>query len=70
MYTLTSRLVSKAEIDEFAHTIHNGCRPLVEEADALTKKMERLQLTEKKFRQVGVPGEVQFSSLLRKIFRV
>jgi hypothetical protein len=32
--------------------------------------MERLQMTEKKFRQVGVPGEVQFSPLLRRIFRV
>lgn len=70
MYTLTSRLVSKADIDEFAHSIHNGCRPLVKEADALTKKMERLQMTEKKFRQVGVPGEVQFSPLLRRIFRL
>jgi hypothetical protein len=70
MYTLTSRLVSKADIDEFAHSIRNGCRPLVEEADALTKKIERLQMTEKKFRQVGVPGEVQFSPLLRRIFRL
>ena len=70
MYKLTAGLVSKQDIDELALAIHNGCRPLVEEAEALTKKMDRLQLVEKKFRQTGVPGEVQYSSLLRKLFRV
>jgi anaerobic magnesium-protoporphyrin IX monomethyl ester cyclase len=70
MYKLTSRLVSKQDLDELAHTIHNGCRPLVEEAEALTKKMDRLQLVEKKFRQTGVPGEVQYSGLLRRLFGV
>jgi anaerobic magnesium-protoporphyrin IX monomethyl ester cyclase len=70
MYKLTNRLVSKPEIDELALTIHNGCRPFVEEADALAKRMDRLQLVEKKFRRTGVPGEVQFSGLLRKLFRV
>jgi radical SAM superfamily enzyme YgiQ (UPF0313 family) len=70
MYKLTARLVSKQDIDELAISLHNGCRPLVEEAEALMKKMDRLQLVEKKFRQTGVPGEVQHSGLLRKIFRV
>jgi hypothetical protein len=32
--------------------------------------MDRLQTAEKRFRQVGVPGEIQFSPILRKIFRV
>jgi hypothetical protein len=32
--------------------------------------MDRLQFVEKKFRQTGVPGEVQYSGLLRKLFRV
>jgi anaerobic magnesium-protoporphyrin IX monomethyl ester cyclase len=70
MYKLTAQLVSKQDIDDLAISLHNGCRPLVEKAEALTNRMDRLQLVEKKFRQTGVPGEVQYSGLLRKLFRV
>ncbi|MDD1684177.1 MAG: B12-binding domain-containing radical SAM protein [Methanoregula sp.] len=70
MYTLTARLVSKKDLDELAGSINTGCLALIKEADALTKRMDRLQMAEKKFRQAGVPGEVQHSSLLRKILRV
>jgi anaerobic magnesium-protoporphyrin IX monomethyl ester cyclase len=70
MYMLTARLVSKKDIDELAGSIHTGCLTLAKEAEVLTKRMDRLQMAEKKFRQAGVPGEVQRSSLLRKIFRV
>jgi len=70
MYTLTARLVAKKDLDEHTASIRAGCSGLVKEADALTRRMDRLQTAEKKFRQAGVPGEVQHSSLLRKIFRV
>jgi anaerobic magnesium-protoporphyrin IX monomethyl ester cyclase len=70
MYALTARLVSKKDLDELAGSIHAGCAGFVKEADGITSRMDRLQTTEKRFRQVGVPGEVQFSPLLRKIFRV
>jgi hypothetical protein len=32
--------------------------------------MNRLQLVEKKFRKTGVPGALQYSPLLRGIFRI
>jgi hypothetical protein len=70
MYALTARLVSKQDLDELAGSIHAGCTGFVKEADGITSRMDRLQTAEKRFRQVGVPGEIQFSSLLRKIFRV
>ncbi|MFA5269066.1 MAG: cobalamin-dependent protein [Methanoregula sp.] len=70
MYSLTTRLVSKKDLDELAVSIHAGCAKFVKEADGITSRMDRLQTAEKRFRQVGVPGEIQFSSLLRKIFRV
>ncbi len=70
MYALTARLVSRQDVDELAGLIHTGCLDLVKEAEQITARMNRLQQAEKKFRQVGVPGEVQSSTLLRKIFRV
>ena len=70
MYALTARLVSKQDLDELAASIHAGCTGFVREADGITSRMDRLQTAEKKFRQVGVPGEIQFSPILRKIFRV
>lgn len=70
MYALTARLVSKKDIDDLASSIHNGCRDLVAEAEVLARRFDRLQQAEKKFRKTGVPGEVQFSPLLRKIFRI
>ncbi len=70
MYKLTARLVSKKDIDDLYLSVQAGCRSLFEEAEGLSKKMDRLQLVEKKFRTTGVPGEVQFSPLLRRIFRV
>jgi radical SAM superfamily enzyme YgiQ (UPF0313 family) len=70
MYTLTARLVSKKDIDELAASVQAGCLGLLKEAEQLSTRMDRLQVAEKKFRYAGVPGEVQHSSLLRKIFRV
>jgi len=70
MYKLTARLVAKQDIDDLEASIRTGCRQLFGEADAIAKKMDRLQLAERKFRARGVPGDVQNSSFLRKIFRV
>jgi anaerobic magnesium-protoporphyrin IX monomethyl ester cyclase len=70
MYALTARLVSKKDLDDLAGSIRTGCNDLVKEAEVLTGRLDRLQQAEKKFRKTGVPGEVQFSSLLRKIFRI
>jgi anaerobic magnesium-protoporphyrin IX monomethyl ester cyclase len=70
MYSLTARLVSKKDLDDLAGSIRSGSRDLIKEAEVLTGRLDRLQQAEKKFRKTGVPGEVQFSSLLRKIFRV
>ena len=70
MYALTARLVSKKDIDDLAASIHDGSRDLIREADALSRRLDRLQQAERKFRKSGVPGEVQFSTVLRKIFRI
>jgi hypothetical protein len=70
MYALTARLVTKKDIDELGLSIHDGCRDLVAEAEDLTRRFDRLQQAEKKFRRTGVPGEIQFSPILRKIFRI
>ena len=70
MYSVTAGMVTKKDLDELAASIRTGCRGLVKEADQITTRMDRLQQAERKFRQAGVPDEVQHSSLLRKIFRV
>jgi radical SAM superfamily enzyme YgiQ (UPF0313 family) len=70
MYKLTARLVSKKDLDELAGSIRTGCNGLLKEADQLTARMDRLQLVEKRFGYAGVPGVVQDSSLLRRVFRV
>jgi radical SAM superfamily enzyme YgiQ (UPF0313 family) len=70
MYALTAKLVSKKDLDELAGSLQTGCRELMKEAEQLTTRMDRMQKAEKKVRQAGVPGDVQNSSLLRKIFRV
>jgi radical SAM superfamily enzyme YgiQ (UPF0313 family) len=70
VYAITSRLVSKKDLDDLAGSISTGCSGLAAEADALSGRLDRLQQAEKKFRKTGVPGEVQFSPLLRKLFRI
>jgi len=70
MYALTTRLVSKKDLDELAGSIHTGCLAFIKEAEQITRKMDRLQMAEKKFRHSDVPGEVRISSVLRKLFRV
>jgi radical SAM superfamily enzyme YgiQ (UPF0313 family) len=70
MYKLTAKLVSKKDIDELAGSIKKGCSELSAEANELNKKMNRLQLVEKRFGYAGVSGALQDSSLLRKVFRV
>lgn len=70
MYALTARLVTKKDLDELAGSIHTGCLAFIKEAEQITRRMDRLQMAERKFRQAGVRGEVQVSSILRKLFRV
>jgi radical SAM superfamily enzyme YgiQ (UPF0313 family) len=70
----TGDLIAKSNTVFLDHILKmyalTGCHELEKEAEQLTTRMDRLQLAEKKFQQAGVPGEVQHSSLLRKIFRV
>jgi hypothetical protein len=70
MYALTAKPDPKNGIDLLAGSIREGCGGLATEAEQLTRRMNRLQLVEKKFRQAGVPGALQTSPLLRGIFRV
>jgi anaerobic magnesium-protoporphyrin IX monomethyl ester cyclase len=70
MYDLTARQISKKDLNELAGSIREGCVELAAEADQLTSRMNRLQLAEKKFRKSGVPGALQQSSVLRRIFGV
>jgi hypothetical protein len=70
MYSLTAKLVSPDDLDLLAGSIQTGCREFAAKAEQLTRRMNRLQLVEKKFRQAGVPGVMQDSPLLRGIFRV
>jgi anaerobic magnesium-protoporphyrin IX monomethyl ester cyclase len=70
MYKLTAKLVSKNDLDELAGSIKKGCEELSAEAEEITKRMNRLQLVEKRFGYAGVSGALQDSSLLRRVFRV
>lgn len=70
MYKLTARLVSKKDLEDLAGSIRKGCGELTAEAEAISRKMDRLQLVEKKFTKSGVSEVVQKSGLLRKVFRV
>jgi radical SAM superfamily enzyme YgiQ (UPF0313 family) len=70
MYALTAKPDPGNEIDLLAGSIREGCSGLSAGAKALTRRMNRLQLVEKKFRHAGVPGALQHSPLLRGIFRV
>jgi anaerobic magnesium-protoporphyrin IX monomethyl ester cyclase len=70
MYALTARLVTVKDFDDLAGLIRTGCSGFVKEAEEITRRMERLQLVEKKFSSAGVPGAGQQSSLLRRIFGV
>lgn len=70
MYRLTTQLVAKKDIDELGASIQSGCRSLFGEADAIARKMDRLQLVEQNFRKTGVPGDALISPLIRKLFRV
>jgi anaerobic magnesium-protoporphyrin IX monomethyl ester cyclase len=70
MYSLTAMPDPEKEIDLLAESIREGCRSLLSCAESLTRRMNRLQLAEKKFRQAGVPGILQQSPLLRGIFRI
>ena len=70
MYALTAKQNTQEDIDGLAGSIHNGCSGLATEAEQLTRRMDRMQLVEKKFRQAGVPGALQHSPLLRGIFRI
>ena len=70
MYTLTAKQNTQEDLDLLAGSIREGCSGLATEAEQLTRRMNRLQLVEKKFRQAGVSGALQHSPLLRGIFRV
>jgi hypothetical protein len=70
MYALTANQNTQEDIDGLAGSIHKGCSGLAREAEQLTRRMNRLQLVEKKFRKTGVPGALQYSPLLRGIFRI
>jgi len=70
MYALTANQNTQEDIDGLAGSIHKGCSGFAREAEQLTRRMNRLQLVEKKFRKTGVPGALQHSPLLRGIFRI
>jgi len=70
MYALTAKQNTHEDIDQLAGSIREGCSGLATEAERLTRRMNRLQLVEKKFKKAGVAGALQQSSLLRGIFRV
>ena len=70
MYALTANQNTQEDIDGLAGSIHKGCSGFAREAEQLTRRMNRLQLVEKKFRKTGVPGALQYSPLLRGIFRI
>ena len=70
MYKLTAKLVTKKDLDELAGSMKKGCIELSAGAEELNKRMNRLQLVEKRFGYAGVSGALQDSSLLRKVFRV
>jgi anaerobic magnesium-protoporphyrin IX monomethyl ester cyclase len=70
MYALTAKLDSQDDLDQLAGSLREGCSGLVTEAEQLTRRMNRLQLVEKKFKKAGVPGALQQSPFLRGIFRV
>jgi hypothetical protein len=70
MYALTAKQVAEEDLDHLAGSIQDGCTGLAREAEELTRRMNRLQLVEKKFKKAGVSGGLQQSPLLRGIFRV
>jgi len=70
MYTLTAKPATREDLDQLAGALRDGCSRLAPEAGRLTRRMNRLQLVEKKFRKAGVPGTLQASPLLRGLFRI
>ena len=70
VYALTAKPEAEQETVLLTASLKARCSELAAEAEALTRRMHRLQLVEKKFRQAGVGGALQDSSLLRGIFRV
>jgi radical SAM superfamily enzyme YgiQ (UPF0313 family) len=70
MYTMTAKPVTQDDLDQLAGSIRHGCSGLAAEAGLLTRRMNRLQLVEKKFRKAGLPDTFQASTLLRGIFRI
>jgi hypothetical protein len=70
VYALAAEPDPGAEVDRVAGSIREGCGTLVAKADAVSRRINRLQVVEKRFRQAGVPGAFQQSPLLRGIFRV
>jgi hypothetical protein len=70
VYALTAKPGAEQDTGPLAASLRAGCMELAAEAEGLTRRMKRLQLVEKKFRQAGVGGALQDSSLLRGIFRV
>jgi hypothetical protein len=70
MDALTAKQGMQGEIDGLAGSIRQGCSGLTAEGEQLSRRLNRLQMVEKKFRESGVPGALQHLPLLRGIFRV
>lgn len=71
MYALAAQeSITEDDLDGLVASVREGCTVLVRDAEQLTRRMNRLQLVEKKFRKAGVQGALQRSPLLRGIFRI
>ncbi|NMB79170.1 MAG: radical SAM protein, partial [Methanomicrobiales archaeon] len=70
MYALAAEPDPAEGIESLAGSIRTSCTGLISDAEALTRRMNRLQVAERKFRDYRVSGALQQSGLLRTIFQV